>query len=154
MKKIHQFLSLSCIIAVMACFTMSKGYAQCNPLQITSTTPYTEDFSGSPAVSSMEVQGVLPTCWGKIYTGSAAGYDPKVYNGTDAVTSGNNCIAFVAGQQFSFTTFSYIDAGSSNYVILPTIDNSLDLLQLIFTSKMNITTNTIKNPFTNMNIKL
>ena len=137
MKKIYQFLSLCCIIAVMTCFTMSKGYAQCDPLQITGTTPFTEDFSSSQAVSSVEVQGVLPTCWGKIYTGSAAGYDPKVYNGTDAVTSGNNCIAFVAGQQFSLTTFSYIDAGSSNYVILPTIDNSLDLLQLLFTSKMN-----------------
>lgn len=137
MKKIYQFLSLCCIIAVMISFTMNKGYAQCDPFQITSATPFTEDFSASQAVSTMDAQGVLPTCWGKIYTGTNAGYDPKVYNGTDAVTSGNNCIAFVAGQQFSFTTFSYIDAGSSNYVILPTIANSLDLLQLMFTSKMN-----------------
>lgn len=137
MKKIYQFLSLCCIIAVMTCFTMSKGYAQCNPFEITSTTPFTEDFSGYQGVSSMDVQGVLPTCWGKIYTGTAANYDPKVYNGTSAVTSGDNCIAISVGQQFSLTSFSYIDAGTSNYVILPTFANTVDLLQLIFTSKMN-----------------
>ena len=152
MKKVYQFLSLLCILAVMTCFTMSKGYAQCNPFEVTDTTVFTEDFTGTQAVDSLQLQGVMPSCWGRIYTGAAAGYDPKVFNGTTAIASGNNCLAISSGLKVTLTSISsvlpqimtsgfnpgdYIDtAGTVNYVILPKISNNLNDLLLSFTSKM------------------
>ena len=142
MKKIYQFLSLLCILAVMTCFTMSKGFAQCNPFEVTNDTYFSEDFSGFQGVSALNTQGVMPTCWSKIYTGSTAGYDPKVYNGTNAVTSGDNCIAISAGMQVSITSiltssFSIDTAGNVNYIVLPKFVNDLNDLQLVFSSKMS-----------------
>ena len=115
---------------------MSKGYSQCTPFEITGTTFFTEDFTAYQGVSAADAQGVMPTCWGKIYTGTSVGYDPKVYNGTSAVTSGNNCLAISAGSSFSLTS-GMISAGNSNYAILPVIDNDLNGLEMVFASKMS-----------------
>ena len=135
---------------------MSKGYAQCDPFEVTATTLFTEDFTGVQAVDSLNGQGVMPNCWERIYTGAAAGYDPKVFNGTTAVVSGNNCLAISAGLKVSldltgmsymnllslftngFNVGDYIDSvGTVNYVILPKTTNNLNDLLLSFTSKMS-----------------
>ena len=131
---------------------MSKGYAQCTPFEITTNTLFTEDFTGAQAVDSLQLQGVVPSCWERIYTGAAAGYDPKVFNGTTAVTSGNNCLAISSGLKVTlslsgmisssllngFNIGDYIDsAGTTNYVILPKLVNNLNVLQMSFTSKMS-----------------
>ena len=131
---------------------MSKGYAQCDPFTITNNTFFTEDFSGTPAVDSLNGQGAMPSCWERIYTGTAAGYDPKVFNGTTAVTSGDNCLAISSGLKVTlslsginwmslltgFNIGDYVDsAGTTNYVILPKLVNNLNLLQMSFSSKMS-----------------
>ena len=152
MKKFYQFLSLCLIVALTTCITMSKGYAQCTPFEITTNTLFTEDFTGTQAVDTLNRQGVMPSCWERIYTGTAAGYDPKVFNGTTAVTSGDNCLAISSGLKVTlslsglnwssllngFNIGDYVDsAGTTNYVILPKLVNNLNVLQMSFTSKMS-----------------
>ena len=88
--------------------------------------PFT-DYEGTNYYTA----GELPDCWETIYTGSSAGYAPHVYNvGTGytdyAPHEGDNCLVINAGGS------SY---GSTNYVILPVIDN-LSTMQVSFVTGM------------------
>ena len=136
-KKFYQFLSLCFIVALTTCLTVGKVSAQCDPVEVTQSESFFEDFSSTQAIDSLNGEGYMPTCWNRIYNGSTAGYDPKVYNGTDAVVSGNNCIAITSGRSTFFGIIEQYNSGAANYVILPLMANSFDELQLTFTSKMS-----------------
>ena len=87
--------------------------------------PFT-DYEGTNYYTA----GELPDCWETIYTGSSAGYAPHVYNvGTGytdyAPHEGDNCLVINAGSSY----------GSTNYVILPVIDN-LSTMQVSFVTGM------------------
>lgn len=145
MKKIYLFLSFCFVIAAMTFGTMGTANAQCdNPIDITENAFFTEDFSNFQGVDSLNSAGIMPTCWEKIYSGTTPGYDPKVYNGTDAVTSGDNCLAITSGS-YGYTlpfigTITLYNAGEQNLVVLPMFSNDLTQLQLFFTSKMTSAT--------------
>ena len=125
MKKFYQFLSLCFIVALTTCLTVGKVSAQCDPVEVTQSESYVEDFAGFPAIDSLNGEGAMPTCWNKIYNGSSVGYDPKVYNGTNAVVSGDNCIAITSGRSTFLGFIEQYNAGASNYAILPFIEISL-----------------------------
>lgn len=141
MKKIYLFLSCCLVFAAMTFLSMGKISAQCSPVEVTQSESYVEDFSGFSAIDSLNGEGVMPTCWNKIYNGSSVGYDPKVYNGTNAVVSGDNCIAITSGRSTFLGFIEQYNAGEANYAILPFISNGFNELQLMFTSKMSSATN-------------
>ena len=72
---------------------------------------YSEDFSDYYATSSYySSSSVMPDCWAKIYSGTASGYPPYVYNGSYSVSSSDNCLFINAGS----STY-----GDVNYAIMP-----------------------------------
>ena len=139
MKKIYMFLSCCLVFAAMTFLSTGRLFAQCDPIEITQTDIFFEDFSSFQAIDSLNGEGVMPTCWNKIYNGATAGYDPKVYNGSSAVVSGDNCIAITSGRSAFLGFLEQYNAGEANYVIFPFITNGFNELQLMFTSKMSST---------------
>lgn len=113
--------------------------APCDPITITMTEPYTDDFSADSAVANVSTAGVMPSCWSSLFTGTSAGYAPKVFNGAAAPNANDNALAITSGAGTVLFIFP-VNAGTDNFVVLPEFTNSLDELQLLFTAKMSTDT--------------
>lgn len=112
----------------------------CTPATITSTSLYTEDFTAYGAVTDLATAGVMPTCYDYIYSGSSEGYEPKVFQGNYTPTHNNSAIAITSGMTTLFGFIPLTNAGTNNYVILPEFTNSLDELQILFSTSMSTDT--------------
>jgi hypothetical protein len=86
-----------------------------------SANGYSEDFS---AYSSSEIstEGVLPTCWEAIYTGTDNNYAPHVSYAGYYLEMDGNFISMLAGSAA---------AGSANYAIMPELED-MDGLSISF----------------------
>ena len=113
---------------------------ECEPITITLSTPYTEDFTSYNAVNAIDTLGEMATCWHAIYSGATSGYEPKVYNGTYTPIANNNALTITSGVRSLFGIITLANAGTDNYAILPEFTNSLDELQLLFSTAMSTDT--------------
>lgn len=112
----------------------------CNAISITDNMPYTEDFSNYTASNAVGTAGPMPGCWDYNFSGSTAGYEPKVFNGTYVPNEGDNALAITSGRSTLFGIITLANAGIDNYVILPEFTNALGELQLIFNTAMSTDT--------------
>ncbi len=113
--------------------------APCDPITITMTEPYTDDFSADSAVTSISTAGLMPSCWSSLFTGTSAGYAPKVFNGAAAPNANDNALAITSGAGTVLFIFP-VNAGTDNFAILPELTNSADELEIIFKTKMSTDT--------------
>ena len=93
------------------------------PCDIVPAENYSEDFADYTANASVTTSGVMPDCWDYLYSGVDAGAEPHVYNGTSAVTSGDNCLTITAGGYEDWWYDEYYDYGTTNYAIMPEFDD-------------------------------
>lgn len=113
---------------------------ECDPIAVTVNSLYTENFNSYNAVSALDTLGEMATCWHSIYTGSSAGYNPNVYNGTYTPIAGDNSLEITSGARSLFGLITLANAGVSNYAIMPEFTNSLNELQLLFSTAMSTDT--------------
>ena len=139
MKKTFTLFMVA-LMAMLFTFASRNVMAQCNPISITTSSLYGENFSGYPAVSDIAAAGAIPTCWDYLYSGTSENYEPKVFNGTYTPTANNNAIEITSGGSYLFGFIPLSDAGVDNYIILPEFANGLDELQILFSTSMSTDT--------------
>ena len=130
------------VLASLLCIVSGnlKAQVNCDPTTLTVSSSYSENFNAFSAVSSVSEAGVLPVCYDYIYSGTTEGYEAKIFNGSYTPTANNNALAITSGTQTLFGLFPLYNAGTSNYVILPEFTNSLEELQIIFSTAMSTDT--------------
>lgn len=112
----------------------------CDAITITTSSPYTEDFTSYTASNAVGTASEMPSCWRSIYSGATDGYEPKVFNGTYTPTVSDNALAITSGVSTLFGLITLANAGTDNYVILPEFTNTLDELQILFNTAMSTDT--------------
>ncbi|MCQ2280460.1 MAG: fibronectin type III domain-containing protein [Bacteroidales bacterium] len=112
----------------------------CDAVTVTVNAPYTEDFGSYTASTAISAAGPMANCWSYIYSGSTAGYEPKVFNGTYSPTANDNALAITSGRSTLFGLITLANAGDNNFAVLPEFSNALNELQLLFTTAMSTDT--------------
>ena len=105
---------------------------QCETVNITVANPFTEYFTQYLPVN-YNAEGVIPDCWYSASSGNSAPLSVHVNFGFG--NGHGNALILTSGN----------DYGLSNYIVLPTIQNAYNELELSFTTAM---TNVVTGVFT------
>lgn len=127
MENFYKKMKMMAAFVAILLATCASAFGQCNPITITSSSPFAEDFSGLNSTTSISTNTVVPNCWNVLFTGTNTGYTPHVYSGSYAPNSSDNGLVFTSGS----STY-----GENNYAILPSFTNDLANYLLNFTYKM------------------